>query len=58
MSGFKLDSPLYSAFAGALQRVLQRNLPDDHDTAVSIYLEIQDLPEFGAIVCAEAKWPE
>lgn len=58
MSGaFKLDSPLYSAFANALQRVLERSLPDQREKAVSIWLQIQDMPELGAIVRDEAKWP-
>lgn len=56
LRAFKLDSPLYSAFANALQRVLEKNIPD-HETAVSVWLQIQDLPEFGAIVRDEACWP-
>ena len=58
MSGaFKLDSPLYSGFVGALQRVLEKHLPNDHTKAATIWMDIQDLPEFAAIVRDEAKRP-
>ena len=48
--GFKLDHPLYEAFANALQRVLERSLPDDREKALSVWMQIQDMPELGDIV--------
>lgn len=35
-------------FSHALQRVLERNLPDDHQRAAAIWMQILDLPELAA----------
>lgn len=37
------------AFSRALQGVLERHLPTDHTKAVTIWMEILDLPELAAL---------